>query len=273
MFLMEPRIEALNVKLVLEKIALPTQLARLARPRLLRLLQDSLESCATTVISGRAGAGKTALATDFARICGRPVAWYKVDASDFELRVFFEYLLASIRQQRPHFSGRRIMSLVESEKETDIPLLAECFVYELLKDEGDPLLIVIEDLHLVCDAEWLVPLLGRLLPLLPTDVHLLITSRTLPPAPLWRMRSKQTLQVIDEPTLAFTLPEAVALFETFGLSSEHARVAFDQTHGRAAALAASALEVAQYRSARQSIPNRERQRPDTSTRRFGLLHR
>jgi len=62
----------------------------------------------------------------------------------------------------------------------------------LIEDEGKPLPIVIEDLHLVCDTDWLVPFLDRLLPLAPREVHLLITSRTLPPAPLWRMRSKQT---------------------------------------------------------------------------------
>jgi ATP/maltotriose-dependent transcriptional regulator MalT len=65
-------------------------------------------------------------------------------------------------------------------------------------------LVVIEDLHLVSDSDWLVPFFSRLLPLLPSEVHVLITSRSLPPAPLWRMRSKQSLVVIDEARCAFT---------------------------------------------------------------------
>jgi len=75
---------------------------------------------------------------------------------------------------------------------------------------------------------------------LPSDVHLLITSRNLPPAPLWRMRSKQSLVVMDEETLAFTRAEAVALFESYGLSSDQASIALDHTHGRAASLCESA---------------------------------
>jgi LuxR family maltose regulon positive regulatory protein len=99
---------------------------------------------------------------------------------------------------------------------------------------------VIEDLHLVSDSDWLVPFFSRLLPLLPSEVHMLVTSRSLPPAPLWRMRSKQSLVVIDEETLAFTRPEAVALFASYGLSQDQASISLDHTHGRAAALDESA---------------------------------
>jgi hypothetical protein len=45
------------------------------------------------------------------------------------------------------------------------------------------------------------------------------------------------LRVVEEAELAFTLAEAVALFETYGLSEEHARVAWHQTNGRAATIA------------------------------------
>ena len=112
-------------------------------------------------------------------------------------------------------------------------------------DGGEPLLIVIEDLHLVCDSDWLVPFFKRLMPLLPADVHLLITSRTMPPAPLWRMRSKQTLSVIDEETLAFTWQEATLLFKRYGLTPEHASIALDHTHGRASALARFAATLSE----------------------------
>lgn len=232
-----------NMQLVLEKITPPSQPPRLTRPRLVAMLESSLRSCTCTVISGRVGSGKSALATDIARCCDRPVSWYKVDAADGDLRVFLSYLSASIRQQRPAFNEHSVLSLAASARSEDIPLLAETFVFELLEGEGEPLLIVIEDLHLICDNEWLVPFLCRFLPLVPRDIHVLITSRTLPPAPLWRMRSKQTLQLIDELALAFTREEANALFETFGLSAEHARMAFDRTGGRVAALANYAVTL------------------------------
>ncbi len=230
--------------LILEKIMLPPANTHIFRPRLLGLLRESLDSCSSTIISGRAGSGKTILSADFAAACGRPTAWYKVDAPDRDLQSFFKYLIVSIQQRRPGFGRENLRPLLQAAKIEQIPLLADAFVYELLEGEHQPLLIVIEDLHLVYDAEWVVPFFRRLLPLLPSDVHIIITSRTMPPAPLWRMRSKQSLCVIEEAELAFTRQEAIELFESYGLSREQASIALDHTHGRAAALKACAESIA-----------------------------
>ncbi len=225
-----------RLELIADKMAPPTQRARISRSRLSLMLERSLGAGTSTIISGRARTGKTTLAVDFANRCGREVAWYKVDAPDSDPRIFFEYLIGSVREQRPNF-GSKLLQPVDSADFDQIDALAEAFIYEL-GDSGKhhPLLIVIEDLHLVCDSEWLVPFFTRLLPLLPADVHVLITSRSMPPAPLWRLRSKQSLVVIEEEVLAFTRAEAIALFESYGLSSEQASIALDHSHGRAGAL-------------------------------------
>ena len=224
------------MQLILEKITMPKRASHLSRPRLLRILDESLAMRSSTIINGRAGSGKTILAADFARRSGRPYAWYKVDAPDVAPNVFFRYLIASIQEQRPRFGREHLPPLIKSEQLPEISLLADAFVFELLETGRDPLLIVIEDLHLIYDAEWVIPFFSRLLPLLPTDVHVLITSRTMPPAPLWRMRSKQSLCVIEEIELAFTKQEAIQLFQSRGLPSEQATIALDHTHGRAGAL-------------------------------------
>jgi len=244
-----------KMELILEKIAMPSPMACLPRPRLQAILEQSLSSCTSTILSGRAGTGKTSLAIDFAENSGRSVAWYKVDAPDSELLIFFQYLIASISKQRLGFGGA-LLPLLWSATPDRMPLVAEAFVYELEREAGKPLLVVIEDLHLVCDADWLVPFFSRLLPLLPSDVHLLITSRTMPPAPLWRMRSKQTLSVIDEETLSFTREEAISLFESYDLSREQASIALDHSHGRAAALAslAATLHELERESANDTAP-------------------
>lgn len=235
-----------KMELILEKILTPSPINSLRRQRLHNLLKQSMASGTSTILSGRAGTGKTVLALDFAEDSGREVAWYKVDAPDNEIRFFFHYLVASIRAQRPRFGIGSLLSMVNQANPENISIFAEAFVYELERSPGVPLLIVIDDLHQVCDAKWLVPFFGRLLPLLPADVHMLITSRAIPPAPLWRMRSKQTLVVVDEEGLAFTRGEAVELFQKEGLSPEQAWLAFEHTHGRAAALAnlAAALRFA-----------------------------
>lgn len=224
-----------NMQLILSKITTPDDAPRVSRPRLLNMLHASLSGCTSTIINGRADTGKTTLAAEFARRCGRRVAWYKVDASDADLRVFFPYLIESVRRLRPGFGQQTLLPLLESATIEDMPLLAEAFVFELLEhDNGQPLLIVIDDLHLVYDAEWVVPFFRRLLPLLPAEAHMMITGRSMPPAPLWRMRSKQMLCVIEEPTLAFTQQEAIKLFESYGLADAHAIVALKHSRGRAA---------------------------------------
>lgn len=225
-----------TMQLILDKIKLPAESPRLERARLLNLLQASLNSCTATVIHGRAGTGKTMLATDFAKHCGRRVAWYKVDASDGDPQIFFRYLIESVRRHRAGFGEETLAPLLERAALEDMPLLAEAFVFELLERDGDPLLMVVDDLHLVYDAEWVVPFFRRLLPLLPADAHMLITGRSMPPAPLWRLRSKQMLCVIEEPTLAFTQKEAIMLFESYGLTEAHAEVALKHSRGRAAIL-------------------------------------
>lgn len=240
-----------QMELIAEKIAVPQLATQLCRARLLALLEQSLTTCTATIISGRAGTGKTALAVDFARRCDRAVTWYKVDAPEGKLECFLEYLIASIRKKRPNFGVQALMPLMRTAVGHEISTVAEAIVYELVEGENRPLLIVIEDLHLICDSDWLVPFFRRLLPLLPLRVHMLITSRTLPP-PLWRMRSKQTLTVIAEESLAFTREEVNELFESYTLSSEHARIALDHTHGRAAPLARFA---AMLTAREKSVPN------------------
>lgn len=249
------------MQLILDKITTPGELPTVTRTRLLDVLAQSLASCTSTVINGRAGTGKTGLATDFAHRCGRHVAWYKVDAADTDLRIFFQYLVESVRRQRPEFGHATLEKMLdETATIEDVPLLAEAFVYELLERGGPPLLIVIDDLHLVYDAEWVVPFFRRLLPLLPTDAHMLITGRSIPPAPLWRMRSKQMLCVIEEAMLAFTEEETRRLFNSYGLPEREAPRALNETHGRAAVLDALARLKAASERVAESVAAIKRQR-------------
>ncbi len=233
-----------NLELIADKIAPPPRPPRLARPRLLGLLAKSLATGTSTIISGRAGTGKTTLVTDFAARCGRSVAWYKIDAPDGDAVVFFSYLISAIQERVPGFGKRSLLALVGLTHLGPVTLLADSFVYELGEiDSSKPLLIVLEDLHLVSDAEWLIPFFGRLLSLLPSNVHFLITSRNLPTPPLWRMRSKQSLVLIDESTLSFTRAEAISLFESYGLTAAEACIALDHVHGRAGALDEAAISL------------------------------
>ena len=252
--------------LILNKITLPTEMPRISRRRLLDVLHESMACCTSTVIYGRTGTGKTMLAADFARQSERRVAWYKVDAPEVDRQTFLQYLVAAVRDLHPGF-GRKTLALLAAANDAmpDAALLAESFVYEMTMLEADePLLIVIDDLHLLYDAEWLVPFFGRLLPLLPVEAHMILIGRTLPPAPLWRMRSKQTLRVIEESALAFTHVEAEELFHSYGLNVKTAAQALSETWGRAAALDALARRTREALNA-EAARGGQRANPATET--------
>lgn len=246
--------------LIFSKITIPPEIPRITRNRLLGLLQESLYRCSSTVIIGRTGTGKTMLAADFARRCGWRTAWYKVDAPDMDMHTFVKYLTACVATEFPGFGKQTVAQLYEL-NETEPTLIAESYAYELQRYE-DPLLLIIDDLHLTYDAEWIVPFFHRLLPLLPTQVHLLIIGRSLLPAPLWRLRSKQRLDVIDEAALAFTQDEAEELFAYYEMNTEIANIALTTTRGRAGALHAEAYRLkmldkgtwAQHRQPSASFP-------------------
>jgi LuxR family maltose regulon positive regulatory protein len=262
------------VSVIAEKIVPPQVYPCLPRERLLSLLGESMEVCNSTIIHGRAGTGKTMLAADFARRCGRPAAWYKLDAPDCELPIFLRYLCAAVARVRPGF-GRKTLERVGTEMGVDdVPMLVESLIYELL-EVSEPLLLVIDDLHLVYDAEWVTPFFRRLLPLLPREVHVVLLGRSLPPAPLWRMRSKQTLCVLEEDALAFTSAEARALFASYGVTTAAADAALKQTRGRASTLDARArsslvTEETDWRPAAPPPP-RERERPLSRPRPLRLV--
>jgi len=223
-------------ELIHDKLSVPADMPRTSRLRLLSLALASMTTHNATVIHGRAGTGKTTLVADFARRAPRPTCWVKIDAGDAELGVFCRYLMATLKSHCAILDERHMLRIAKSDSRDRADLLAEALVFQLTDLRIDPLLLVIEDLHLVYDAEWVIPFFQRLLPLLPSEVHVIITCRSLPPTPLWRMRSKQTLRVIEESELAFNFEETRQLFSTYGLNEDHARAALRETNGRAAAI-------------------------------------
>jgi len=255
------------MKIIASKITIPTETPRVCRQGLLDTLRENLESCHATVINGRAGTGKTMLAVDFVRRYVGRAAWYKVDAPDMSLPVFMEYMVASVARVQPGFGRQTLQRQARSLEiggtggidriggggEFDIAGLAEAYVYDLER-QSEPLVLVIDDLHLIYDADWVVPFFHRLLPLLPAGTHMLILGRGLPPAPMWRLRSKQRLFVITEQMLAFTQTEAEELFSGYGLGPEEASLALKKTGGRAADLHATAIRAYGALGAQVSSP-------------------
>lgn len=225
-----------SVKLFADKLCVPPFSARVERPRLFQQLEKSLSQFSATLIAGRAGTGKTSLAADFARSVDYNVAWYKVETADSDWRVFSSYLSASISQLCSD-SQSSINLNIEAGNYLEVAPMTEALVAQSCDAaEAKPLLIVLDDLHSVFDSIWFTEFFNNFVPALPTDVNLLLTARTLPPLPLWRLRSKQVLGVLDEKLLAFTLDETVKLFSKNKLAPSIARSAHKLSYGKIAKL-------------------------------------
>jgi LuxR family maltose regulon positive regulatory protein len=151
----------------------------LRRPRLLDFLHEHIDR-KLIVVSAAAGYGKTSLLIDFAQDIGLPICWYTLRESDRDIRVFVEYLIASIRQQFPTF-GQRTESFLANAGggALDPGSLASVLVNDLYNDIPDYFLVVLDDYQRGED-EAVNFLLDTLLQNLPDNCHIIVSTRTIP---------------------------------------------------------------------------------------------
>jgi ATP/maltotriose-dependent transcriptional regulator MalT len=225
--------ERTEIHLLSEKLEVPRFRGLVQRPRLEDLLRKSIEQFPATLISGRAGTGKTATAAEFARTQDN-VAWYSVESSDVEWNVFSIYFAACVL--RASNSKLAPCAVLPAENVASQSSMATLLINVFAEAETDllhePLLIVLDGVHHLFDAPWFGEFFGLLLSSLPDTANLLLLCRSKPPNPLWRLRSKQQLNVIDEKLLAFSLPESAELAQKYGLARAAAERAHAETFGR-----------------------------------------
>lgn len=222
------RSRTLALPLIDAKLRLPAETKGVTRAKLLEMLKRSSCGHAATLMVGRAGSGKTVLAADFARTvpeCG----WYSIDASDADWAVFSRYFQAMILGKENgggHSEGRGPLEMF-----ADLLTRLEAGGHEW------PALIVLDGVDHLFDSKWFTDFFAMMVASLPPYAHVLVLSRTKPPTPLWRMRSKQVINVMDERVLAFSLAETEKLFALHGRRGRReAAAAYKECYGRAGKL-------------------------------------
>ena len=226
-----------SVRLVNDKLVMPSLAGKVKRFRLLEHLEKSLTQTSAALICGRAGAGKTTFAADFARHSKHAVAWYSVESADGDWKIFLNYLIGSLSEHNFELRGENLSDFVAGLNGATVEQTTEAIVGWLAAAAaGKPLLIVLDDIHQIFDADWFEEFFKSFVMSSSNEVQMLLLTRSQPPVPLWRMRSKQMLSVVDEDLLNFTKEEAVRLFKTYGLSREAAEIAHNDSYGRAAKL-------------------------------------
>lgn len=222
-----------GVHILKEKVEIPPCVGLVERPRLIQKLERSLGHFAATLVSGRAGTGKTSIAAAYARTRKR-AAWFTVESSDVDWNVFASYLAASVHRV---IESREVPAAVTDSSPAAMSqfLLNLVSALETAEKDQRPLL-VLDGIHHLFDADWFGGFFSILQPSLSESADLLLLCRSKPPNPLWRLRSKQQLDVIDEKTLAFDRDETIALLEQVGRSQAEAARIHAESFGRVSKL-------------------------------------
>jgi len=216
-----------EIHLFTEKFRVPILSKHISRPRLNELLTKFSQQIGATMVTGRAGTGKTTLAADFAQNY-ESVAWYRVESADINWNVFARYFAESFHQ-----TNLKAETSAENSTETEAARFIEnLFLRLAASDISKPVLIVLDDVHYIFDAPWFADFFNSLLYTLNRNTHLLLLARSSPAFPLWRLRSKQVLGVVDEELLLFNHDEAKEFLAGYLLTDKTAQEIFKKSFGR-----------------------------------------
>jgi ATP/maltotriose-dependent transcriptional regulator MalT/two-component SAPR family response regulator len=222
----------------------------LFRERLIQRLHANL-SLPMTLVTANAGSGKTTLVADFFRQQERPYVWYQLDHTDSDPAVFVGYLAQGI-QQRVEGFGETIFAYLQANELAQQPeRAADVLLNEILEHVEQQLIVVLDDYHHLGTDTSVHAVVDRLIAYLPDVMHVIIISRDVPPLTLARLRSQDSLAVIDRNDLLFTAQETQELFrKVFGLELTAGQLHEygERTHGWITALQL-VRQVAQRQSA------------------------
>ena len=144
-----------DVHLLREKMQIPRVRGVIKRPRLDEALKKSLSQFPATLVSGRAGTGKTTLAAGLAR-AQENAAWYSVESADIEWNVFAHYFATCILKAAK--SRVPVADLLPEEIHASQSVIATFLINVFAEAETallrEPLLIVLDGIHHVFDAPW-----------------------------------------------------------------------------------------------------------------------
>lgn len=182
------------------KLYAPPQLPNLVvRPRLMARLDEALRPRhRLTLISARAGSGKTTLVSEWLHQQETPFAWLSLDENDNDPSRFFNYLVGALRQLDLGEWGA-----------SEIPP-AETLITGLINaiaTSSLPFILVLDDYHTI-QKDWIHKAIAFLVEHQPTDMHLILTTRVDPPFPLAQLRVRGQLTEIRDRDLLFTTGEA-----------------------------------------------------------------
>jgi LuxR family maltose regulon positive regulatory protein len=210
-------------------------------------LQSRLQAGLQTklcLLSAPAGFGKTTLLTQWRSVAGAGrVAWISLDEDDNDPTRFWLYVVEALRTIEPSVGTAALAALRRTGADLYRAVLPS--LHSELSAVGSPLVLVLDDYHLVTNATC-HQTVGFFLDHLPAGIHVVLSTRADPPLPLARMRAIGELAELRVAELQFTGEEAAALLNgSMGLqlTTDDVKRLSERTEGWVAGLYLAGLSL------------------------------
>jgi len=195
--------------LVATKLTMPQSYAHIVVPR--HSLYQRLDVGVTrplTLLAAPAGFGKTTLLCDWLRQHNTQAAWVSLGSSENDIERFWSYCLVALAQIHLNIAGE-LQTLCASLSASPLEEVLIAVINALFPLDND-IVLILDDYHAIENHAVHQSLLFFLTHM-PAHVHLILSSRTLPPLPLARLRVYAQLIELRSDDLRFTREEAAAL--------------------------------------------------------------
>ena len=193
------------MKLLATKFAIPRVRSSLvARPRLLQKLDQGLQE-KLTLISALPGSGKTTLLAEWQAVhhdTHFPLLWVSLDESDNDSTRFWSYVAKAIETLAPGIS-EDVLTLLHSFPAPPIASVLISLLNAISSTIQKDFVLVLDDYHCIV-TESIHTSLTYVLDHMPLHMHLVLITRTDPPLPLARLRTRSQLTEIRTDDLRFT---------------------------------------------------------------------
>ena len=208
----------MSMPLLTTKLYIPPQRPNLvSRSRLVARLGEAQRSrhC-LTLVSAKAGSGKTTVVCEWLHLQKRPAAWLSLDANDNDPRRFFAYLVAALQRLQIQI-GQGVLAQFDTPQVPEVEALVAELINEVAANSTS-FILVLDDYHLI-QNEWIHEAVGFLVEHQPPEMQLVLITRVDPPLPLARLRGRGLLTEIRDHDLRFAPEEATQfLNDSMGLA-------------------------------------------------------
>lgn len=219
----------------------PTSPRVLQRQRVVDNLLQSLDY-RLTMVQASAGYGKSTALASLSKT-NIPVIWYQITEEDADLYVFLMHLLVATQIALPEIESLP-MALLENWDSNQGPLpsseIIHRYVNELNEYLTGPVILVLDDFHLIQEIHDVAITCDRLISLAPADLKVILSSRVPVKLPnLARLQAAGDTLLIDQHSLSFTSDEIHTLFSDYyryELSPSEVNLISHHTEGWAIAL-------------------------------------